>query len=63
MECGVPEFGGKALGEGVWAGFRPIVLEGVSEGVSECRGGALSGGCRGGAWALHGRKEALRAED
>ena len=38
------EFGGKALGEGVWVGFRPSVLEGVSEGVSECRGGALGGG-------------------
>ena len=39
--CGVPEFGGKALGEGVWVGFRPIVLEGVSEQVSECRYRAL----------------------
>ena len=43
-ECGVPGFGGRALGEGVWVGFRPSTLEGVSEGVSECRGGALGGG-------------------
>ena len=42
-ECGVLEFGGKALGEGVWVGFRPSALEGVSEGVSNCRGGALGG--------------------
>ena len=34
------EFGGKVLGEGVWVGFRPSALEGVSE----CRGRALSGG-------------------
>ena len=47
MECGVPEFGGRALSEGVWVGFRPSSLEGVSE----CRGGAL-GGVYGGAWAL-----------
>ena len=40
LECGVPEFGGKALGEGVWVGFRPSSLDGVSE----CRGGALGGG-------------------
>ena len=40
MECGVPEFGGRALGEGVWVGFRPSTLEGVSE----CRGRALGGG-------------------
>ena len=40
LECGVPEFGGKALGEGVWLGFMPSVLEGVSV----CRGGALGGG-------------------
>ena len=39
-ECGGPEFGGKALGEGVWVGFRPSALEGVSE----CRGRALGGG-------------------
>ena len=37
MECGVPEFGGRALSEGVWVGFRPSSLEGVSE----ARGGAL----------------------
>ena len=43
-ECGVLEFGGKALGEGVWVGFRPSMLEGVSEGVSECRGRALGRG-------------------
>ena len=40
LECGVPEFGGRALSEGVWVGFRPSALEGVSE----CRGGALDGG-------------------
>ena len=27
-ECGVPEFGGKALGEGVWVGFRPSTVGG-----------------------------------
>ena len=32
LESGVPEFGGKALGECVWVRFRPIELEGVSEG-------------------------------
>ena len=36
LERGVAEFGGKALGEGVWAGFRPSTVEGVSKGVSEC---------------------------
>ena len=41
---GVLEFGGRALSEGVWVGFRSSVLEGVSEGVSECRGRALGGG-------------------
>ena len=40
LECGVLEFGGKALGEGMWVWFRPSALEGVSE----CRGGALGGG-------------------
>ena len=40
LECGVPEFGGRALSEGVWVGFRPSALEGVSK----CRGGALGGG-------------------
>ena len=40
LECGVPEFGGGALSEGVWVGFRPHWLEGVSE----CRGGALGVG-------------------
>ena len=44
LECEAPEFGGRALGEGVWVGFRPRSLEGVSEGVSECRGGAPGGG-------------------
>ena len=39
LGCGVPEFGGGALSEGVWAGFRPSPLEGVSM----CRGGALGG--------------------
>ena len=43
LECGVPEFGGRALGEGVWVGLRPSSLEGVSERVSECRGRALGG--------------------
>ena len=38
------EFGDRALSEGVWVGFRPRSLEGVSEGVSKCRGGALGGG-------------------
>ena len=28
LECGVPEFGGKALGEGVWMGFRPSTVGG-----------------------------------
>ena len=40
LECEVPEFGGRALSEGVWVGFRPSSLEGVSE----CRGWALDGG-------------------
>ena len=40
LESGVQEFGGKALSEGVWVGFRPSSLEGVFE----CRGGALGGG-------------------
>ncbi|XP_067564594.1 sperm microtubule inner protein 11-like [Pseudorca crassidens] len=31
LECGVWEFGGAALSEGVWVGFRPSALEGVSE--------------------------------
>ena len=44
LECGVPEFGGRTLSEGVWVGFRPSALEGVSEGVSKCRGGVLGGG-------------------
>ena len=44
LECGIPEFGGKALGEVVWVGFRPRTLEGASEGVSECRGRALGMG-------------------
>ena len=38
------EFGGRALSEGVWVGLRPSSLEGVSEGVSKCRGRALGGG-------------------
>ena len=40
LECGVPEFGVRALSEGVWVGFRPSMLEGFSE----CRGRALGGG-------------------
>ena len=44
LEGGVPEFGGRALSEGVWVGFRPSSLEGVSEWVSGCRGRALGGG-------------------
>ena len=40
LECGVPEFGGGSLSEGVWVVFRPSALEGVSQ----CRGGALGGG-------------------
>ena len=28
LECGVPEFGGRALGEGVWVGFRPSAVGG-----------------------------------
>ena len=63
LECGVPEFEGKALGEGVWVGFRPSGLEGVSERISKCKGRALGWGCRGGTWALHSRREAPRAED
>ena len=39
LEFGVPEFGGRALGECVWVGFRPSTLEGVSEGVCECEVG------------------------
>ena len=35
LECGVPEFGGRALGEGVWVGFRPSAF-----------GGGLRGGLR-----------------
>ena len=37
LECGILEFGSRDLSEGVWVGFRPSALEGVSE----CRGGAL----------------------
>ena len=44
LECGVLEVGGKALSEGVWVGFKPSSLEGVSEGVSKYRGRALGGG-------------------
>ena len=40
LECGVPEFGGRALSECVWVGFSPSALEVVSE----CRGRALGGG-------------------
>ena len=39
LECGVLEFGGNALSEGVWVVFRPSALEGVSK----CRGVALGG--------------------
>ena len=34
-ECGALEFGGRALGEGVWVGFRPSAI-----------GGGLRGGLR-----------------
>ena len=44
LECGVLESGSRALSEHVWVGLRPSTLEGVSEAVSECRGGALAGG-------------------
>ena len=44
LQCGVLEFGGRALGEGLWVGFRCSALEGVSEDVSECRGRALGVG-------------------
>ena len=44
LACGVPGFGGSALSAGVWVGFRPSAMEGVSEGFSECRGGTLGGG-------------------
>ena len=40
LECGVPVFRSRALSEGVWVGFRPSVLEGVSE----CSGRSLGGG-------------------
>ena len=40
LECGVLEFGGRALSEGVWVGFRPSTLEGVSG----CSGRALGWG-------------------
>ena len=44
LECGVPEFGSKSLGEVVWVGFRPSAVGGVSEGVSECKLRALGEG-------------------
>ena len=40
LECGVLEFGGRPLSEGVWVAFRPRALEGVSD----CRGRALCQG-------------------
>ena len=40
MGCGVPTFGGRALGEVLWVVFRPSTLKGISE----CRGGVLNGG-------------------
>ena len=43
LQCGVLEFGGKALGEGVWVGFRPSALEGVSEGSLSVEGGPWVG--------------------
>ena len=58
MECGVLEFGGKALSEDVWVGFRPSVLEGISE----YRGRAL-GGCVGAGLRSVGSREDPRAED
>ena len=62
LACGVLEFGGKVLGEGVWVGVRPSALEGVSEGVSKPRGRALGGGV-GAGLGFCSRREALRAED
>ena len=44
-------------------GLGPVWLEGVSEGVSECRGRALGGGVGKGLGALHSRRESPRAED
>ena len=44
LECGVWEFGGRALSEGVWVEFRPSLLEGVSEyGDRELGGGVGAG--------------------
>ena len=56
LECGVLEFGDKALGEGVWVGFRSSALEGVSEGVSQCRGRALRVGVGAGLGLCAGRR-------
>ena len=49
MECGVPESGGRALPEGVWVGFRPILLEGVSECRCRVPDGGVGAGL-GSAW-------------
>ena len=57
-ECGVPDFGGKTLSEGVCVGLGPAQLEGGSLRVQRWGPGW---GCRGGPWALHGRREAPRA--
>ena len=64
LECGVPEFGGRALSEGVWVGFRPSILQGVSE----CRGRAMGGvsgqglGCAGQEGGSEGRVLGLGAQ-
>ena len=44
LECGDPEFGGRALSEGVWGGFRPSALEGVSEYRDRALGGGVEVG-------------------
>ena len=43
-ECGVLEFGGRALSEGVWVGFRPSALEGFSERTGRALGGGVGVG-------------------
>ena len=50
LDCGVLEFGGRALSKGVSVGFKPSTLQGVSE----CRGGALGGGV---GWGLDSARQ------